>query len=318
MDDSSQITVDTYNEFYVPDFEGMLMLQITGSVTNNGITDTTTRYLLVSRDETAPIVTLDDSVVYTDAGGNYTVTGITEPGAKVEASNYSAASVTADANGEFTLTGKLASGSGSALVIVTATDTAGNEGQDDVIVTSAPSVTGDPDEPDTPVVPPVETDDPDESEDDGLPFTDVKPGDWFYENVEYVYENGLMNGTGATIFEPYGKVTRGMIVTILHRLEGEPAVNYLMPFADVADGQWYTEAVRWAASEGIVNGVSDTAFAPNDPITREQFAAILWRYAKYKGYDVSIGESTNILSYADFDEIGEYAIPRCSGPAARA
>ena len=141
------------------------------------------------------------------------------------------------------------------------------------------------------------------------PFDDVGWADWFHDNVVYVYENGLMNGTGATIFEPDGTVTRGMIVTILHRLEGEPAVNYLMPFADVVEGAWYAEAVRWAASEGIVTGVSETSFAPDDPITREQSAAILWRYAKYKGYDVSIGESTNILSYTDFDEIGEYAIP---------
>ena len=141
------------------------------------------------------------------------------------------------------------------------------------------------------------------------PFDDVGWADWFHDNVVYVYENGLMNGTGAAVFEPDGTVTRGMIVTILHRLEGEPAVNYLMPFADVAEGAWYAEAVRWAASEGIVTGVSETLFAPNDPITREQFAAILWRYAKYKGFDVSIGESTNILSYADFGEIGEYAIP---------
>ncbi len=141
------------------------------------------------------------------------------------------------------------------------------------------------------------------------PFDDVGWADWFHDNVVYVYENGLMNGTGAAVFEPGGTVTRGMIVTILHRLEGEPAVSYLMPFADVAEGAWYAEAVRWAAIEGIVTGVSDTAFAPDDPITREQFAAILWRYAKYKGFDVSIGESTNILSYADFGEIGEYAIP---------
>ena len=141
------------------------------------------------------------------------------------------------------------------------------------------------------------------------PFDDVGWADWFHDNVVYVYENGLMNGTGAAAFEPDGTVTRGMIVTILHRLEGEPAVNYLMPFTDVAEGAWYAEAVRWAASEGIVTGVSETLFAPNDPITREQFAAILWRYAKYKGFDVSIGESANILSYADFGEIGEYAIP---------
>ena len=141
------------------------------------------------------------------------------------------------------------------------------------------------------------------------PFDDVGWADWFHDNVVYVYENGLMNGTGAAVFEPDGTVTRGMIVTILHRLEGEPAVNYLMPFTDVAEGAWYAEAVRWAASEGIVTGVSETSFEPDEPITREQFAAILWRYAKYKGFDVSIGESTNILSYADFGEIDEYAIP---------
>ena len=141
------------------------------------------------------------------------------------------------------------------------------------------------------------------------PFADAAPGDWFYGDLVYVYENGLMDGVSETLFAPDGAVTRGMIVTILHRLEGGPVVNYLMPFTDVAEGAWYAEAVRWAASEGIVTGVSETAFAPDEPITREQFAAILWRYAKYKGHDVSIGESTNILSYTDFAEISEYAIP---------
>lgn len=304
MDDSSQITVDTYNEFYVPDFEGMLMLQITGSVKNNGITDTTTRYLLISRDETAPIITLDAGIFYVDESGNYTVTGVTEPGARItsNAGEYGSY-VTADENGKFSIAGTLTS-ENSTLLVVTATDTAGNEGTDDAVVTRAPSVTDEPDEPDVPTTPT----DPDEPDDGGLPFTDVRPSDWFHENVVYVYENGLMNGTSDTLFTPYGTVTRGMIVTILHRLEGEPESGYDMPFTDVAEGQWYTEAIRWAAGEGIVNGVSDTAFAPNDPITREQFAAILWRYAKSKGYDVSIGESTNILSYSDFDEISEYAI----------
>ena len=141
------------------------------------------------------------------------------------------------------------------------------------------------------------------------PFADAAPGDWFYGDLVHVYENGLMDGVSDTLFAPDGAVTRGMIVTILHRLEGAPVVDYLLPFADVAEGAWYAEAVRWAASEGIVTGVSETAFAPDEPITREQFAAILWRYAKYKGHDVSIGESTNILSYTDFAEISEYAIP---------
>ena len=141
------------------------------------------------------------------------------------------------------------------------------------------------------------------------PFADAAPGDWFYGDLVYVYENGLMDGVSETLFAPDGAVTRGMIVTILHRLEGGPVVDYLLPFADVDEGAWYAEAVRWAASEGIVTGVSETAFAPGEPVTREQFAAILWRYAKYKGHDVSIGESTNILSYTDFAEISEYAIP---------
>ena len=142
-----------------------------------------------------------------------------------------------------------------------------------------------------------------------MTFADVAEGAWYYDAVSYVYANGLMDGVSASEFAPDTTLTRAMLVTILWRMEGEPVVNYLMPFTDVDGGAWYAEAVRWAASEGIVTGVSDTAFAPNDPITREQFAAILWRYAKYKGYDVSIGESTNILSYTDFDEIGEYAIP---------
>ena len=142
-----------------------------------------------------------------------------------------------------------------------------------------------------------------------LPFVDVKPTDWFYEAVAYVYEHGLMDGVGSNRFAPNASTTRAMIVTILWRLEGEPEVDDTMPFADVAANTWYTEAVRWAAGEGIVEGYSETAFGPNDPITREQLAAILWRYAKYLELDVSIGENTNILSYTDAAEISEYAIP---------
>ena len=140
------------------------------------------------------------------------------------------------------------------------------------------------------------------------PFDDADSGDWFYDCVVYVYENGLMDGVSDARFAPDGTVTRAQLVTILWRLDGGPAVNYLLPFTDVAEGEWYTEAVRWAASEGIVNGVSDTEFAPGADVTREQFAAILYRYAQYKGYDVSIGESTNILSFTDFDTVSEYAV----------
>lgn len=117
-----------------------------------------------------------------------------------------------------------------------------------------------------------------------------------------------MNGTGETTFSPDETTTRGMIVTMLHRLEKEPAAA-AAGFADVDAGSWYADAVAWAAANGVVNGVSDTAFAPETAITREQMAAILYRYAQLKGYDVSVGEDTNILSYTDAGQISEYAIP---------
>ena len=100
-----------------------------------------------------------------------------------------------------------------------------------------------------------------------------------------------------------------MIVTILYRLEGEPVVDYAMDFTDVAGDAYYAEAVRWAASEGIVGGYGSGLFGADDAVTREQLAVILYRYAVYKGYDVSIGEDANILSYADFADLSEYAIP---------
>jgi len=118
-----------------------------------------------------------------------------------------------------------------------------------------------------------------------LPFTDVTDTDWFYEDVEFVSETGLMNGTSETTFSPATALTRAVLVTALWRLEGEPVVNYIMPFTDIADGEWYTEAVRWAASEGIVNGYEDNTFRHDREITREQVMVILHRYAAYKELD---------------------------------
>ena len=142
-----------------------------------------------------------------------------------------------------------------------------------------------------------------------LPFDDVDDGDWFAGAVRFVYENGMMNGVSETSFAPHAATSRSMIVTILYRLEGEPVVDYAMDFTDVAGDAYYAEAVRWAASEGIVGGYGGGLFGSDDAVTREQLAAILYRYAVYKGYDVSIGESTNILSYDDFADLSEYAIP---------
>ena len=145
--------------------------------------------------------------------------------------------------------------------------------------------------------------------DDRLPFDDVRRGDWFYDDVRYVYETGLMNGTANRIFAPSVSTTRAMIVTILWRLEGSPVVNFAMRFRDVVENAWYSEAVRWAAANGIVTGYTEQTFGPNDNIAREQLAAILHRYANYKGYDVSVGEDTNILSFDDAQTISGYAVP---------
>lgn len=139
----------------------------------------------------------------------------------------------------------------------------------------------------------------------GLPFGDVKIGDWFYNDVKYVYEKGMMTGTAADVFAPNATTTRAMIVTILYRLEGSPAVTGTSAFVDVPAGQWYTDAVNWAAANQIVKGTSATTFAPNDSITREQMAAILYRYAQYKGYDVT--KKADLSGYSDNGQVSAYA-----------
>ena len=142
-----------------------------------------------------------------------------------------------------------------------------------------------------------------------LPFTDVPEGAWYEDAAAYVYKHGLMAGTSATTFAPDVTTSRAMIATILWRMAGSPVVNYAMNYTDVAQGQWCSEAIRWATSEGVVTGYGNGLFGTNDPITREQLATMLWRYAQTEGYDVSIGEDTNILSYTDVASLSEYAIP---------
>ena len=138
-----------------------------------------------------------------------------------------------------------------------------------------------------------------------LPFSDVTESDWFYDAVTYAYENGLMDGVGAGLFAPNSETTRAQLVTILHRLAGQPAPSGDSGFSDVETGTWYTDAVAWAAQNGIVNGVSDTQFAPGDDITREQLAVILYRYATYQGYDVS--QRAGLSGFVDAGTISTYA-----------
>ena len=138
-----------------------------------------------------------------------------------------------------------------------------------------------------------------------LPFTDVTEKDWFYESVAYVYQNGLMNGTSETRFTPNGTTTRGMIVTILYRLAGSPETAAWSPFQDVDPNQYYAAPIAWAAWNGIVNGKSATSFGPNDPITREQMAAILYRYASTQ--DMEVTQRGNLNQFSDQGKISSYA-----------
>lgn len=139
----------------------------------------------------------------------------------------------------------------------------------------------------------------------GISFVDVLPTDWFYEAVQYVFEKGLMLGVSDTEFGPNLSTTRGMIVTILYRMEGEPEAA-ASPFTDVEPGLWYSDAIGWGAANDIVNGYGDGRFGPNDQITREQMAAIFFRYAQYKGYDVTA--RADLSGYADADQISPYAV----------
>lgn len=141
-----------------------------------------------------------------------------------------------------------------------------------------------------------------------LPFDDVTEGQWFYDAVAYAYENNLMAGITDNLFDPQGNTTRGMIVTILYRLEGEPAVTGTSAFDDVADGQWYTNAVIWGTDNKVVAGYGDGTYRPTQNITREELAAILYRYASLKGYDVTVAEGA-ALNFPDADEVSEYARP---------
>ena len=136
-------------------------------------------------------------------------------------------------------------------------------------------------------------------------FTDVSEKDWFYGDVMFVCENGLMLGTSKPLFSPHGTATRGMMATILWRMEGSPAPKGKNSFTDVEAGKWYADAITWTAENGIFAGYGKDKFGPDDPITREQLAAIFYRYADYKGYDLTA--KGNPDKFKDADKITDYA-----------
>ncbi|MDR1157897.1 MAG: S-layer homology domain-containing protein [Oscillospiraceae bacterium] len=142
--------------------------------------------------------------------------------------------------------------------------------------------------------------------DSALPFVDVRTGDWFYDAVAYAYRSGLVIGTSADKFSPNVRVTRAMLVTVLYRLEGEPAVSGALPFPDVKGGEWYSNAILWAGQKEIVLGYGSGAFAPNDLVSREQAVVILHRYAKAKGRDVSA--PADLSPFADANSVSDWAV----------
>ena len=136
-------------------------------------------------------------------------------------------------------------------------------------------------------------------------FTDVNTALWYHKAVDYALMNGIMSGMGGNTFQPNGNLSRAMMVQILYNMEGKPAVVGQSTFEDVTAGAWYHDAIVWANANGIVNGLSHTAFGPNGNITREQMVAILYRYAQYKGLDISA--RTTVTAYADDEKISAWA-----------
>ena len=135
-------------------------------------------------------------------------------------------------------------------------------------------------------------------------FTDVQPNNWFYDAVQFVHENGIMTGTTATTFAPNATLSRATVATVLYRMAGSPAVTFSPEFSDVAAGRWYTNAVIWAAKNGIVSGIGGGQFAPNADITREQFATMLHRYAAHMDYDMSTG---SLDGFPDAGTVSDWA-----------
>ena len=159
--------------------------------------------------------------------------------------------------------------------------------------------------------PEEEPEETEEATEADIHFVDVIKGDWFYDAVCYAVEHGIMNGVSKDFFAPGMSFTREMLAVVLYHMEGRPEIEGVSSFADVSDGMWYTDAILWAKENGIVAGYDNGTYGVGDTITREQFAAILYRYASLKGYDITqVGMVAR--EFLDYEQISDYAKPAVS------
>ena len=282
--------------------------------------DKTEYYLRLTLDDIAPIVTLDSENVAADpTTGKYTITGTTEPGLTVKLNTEPEATATAGVDGRFEIQGTLTQTNASEMTEtagfeallgeVTAKDGAGNASDPAAVIVTAREQWTPPEDPTDPTDPGssggskrANADKADKNEN---PFRDVSEDDWFYEDVLFAHEEGLLTGTAKRTFSPYANTTRAMMATVLWRMDGKPEAKADSRFTDVAGGQWYSDAVAWADENGIVKGYGTGAFGTNDPVTREQFAAMLYRYAQYSGRVIQTGN--DLTDFKDAGKVSSWA-----------
>ncbi len=314
------------------DDDGKALIKGSGRVkltVTEGI-DKTEYYLRLTLDDIAPIVTLDNENVAADPNtGKYTIAGTTEPGLSVkltiprateqnEDADDEVVIATADDTGRFTIPGVLTRNSGTdpsetagfeaLLGKVTAQDIMGNLSDPAAVIVTPREQWTPPENPSSPSGGSSSTGGkrPSEQEhEEESPFRDVRESDWFYEDVLFAHSEGLLKGTAKRTFSPYASTTRAMIATVLWRMDGSPKADADSRFTDVASGQWYSAAVAWADQNGIVRGFGDGRFAPNAPVTREQFAAMLYRYTQYS--DRAIESGSNLADFKDAGTVSSWA-----------
>ena len=281
--------------------------------------DKTEYYLRLTLDDIAPIVTLDSENVAADpTTGKYTITGTTEPGLRVKLNTEPETTATAGVDGRFEIKGTLTktnasemtetAGFESLLGEVTAEDGAGNISAPAAVVVTPREQWTPPENPSSPSGGSSggsKRANADKADKNKSPFRDVLDTDWFYEDVLFAHEEGLLTGTAKRTFSPYANTTRAMMATVLWRMDGEPGAKADSRFTDVAGGQWYSGAVAWADENGIVKGYGTGAFGTNDAVTREQFAAMLYRYAQYSGRVIQTGN--DLTDFKDAGKVSSWA-----------